>query len=111
MIRRPTRSTRTETLFPYTTRVRSADKKQRRRRSAAVAARPGEGIGLVGGGCRRRIVTRPAVGGAGGRQLGGLGALAVEVGLGDEVGGDRGGQEDEQRDQQDRKSTRLNSSH
>src|SRR3546814_6808269 len=36
----------------------AADKNQRRRLSAAVAARPGEGIGLVVGGCRRRIVTR-----------------------------------------------------
>src|SRR3546814_14753443 len=58
----------------------AADKNQRRRLSAAVAARPGEGIGLVVGGCRRRIVARPAVRGAGGRQLGGLGALAVEIG-------------------------------
>src|SRR3546814_16148338 len=53
MIRRPPRSTRTDTLFPYTTLFRSL---------LAVAAAPG-GLG-AGGGCRRPGRLCPARGGS-----------------------------------------------
>src|SRR3546814_14042559 len=38
MIRRPPRSTRTDTLFPYTTLFRSRDRRRRRRHAAVVDA-------------------------------------------------------------------------
>src|SRR3546814_8696441 len=41
MIRRPPRSTRTDTLFPYTTLFRSGTPRARRSRSAAPRAAPG----------------------------------------------------------------------
>src|SRR3546814_20791154 len=81
MIRRPPRSTRTDTLFPYTTLFRSVD-------AGAEAARRGEQKGEGGSGHRRlfrRVQERPVLirrARAGFRQL-----------------------------VQDRKSTRLNSSH
>src|SRR3546814_6084699 len=68
MIRRPPRSTRTDTLFPYTTLFRScgaararADDPQRphagelRGDAADLAAHPGDGLaaGAEGGACRR----------------------------------------------------------
>src|SRR3546814_12035865 len=55
MIRRPPRSTRTDTLFPYTTLFRSAQladvadaDRQHRRRAEGDPARAGEGKGGVG---------------------------------------------------------------
>src|SRR3546814_1909483 len=51
MIRRPPRSTRTDTLFPYTTLFRSV-RTDRRQRSGHPAARPqagSTGVGSVGG--------------------------------------------------------------
>src|SRR3546814_4369754 len=68
--------------------------------SVAGAARPGEGIRFLVAGFRRCVVARPAIRRAGGRQPASLIPLAVEECLGDEVGGDRGCQEYEERDQQ-----------
>src|SRR3546814_16837011 len=82
MIRRPPRSTRTDTLFPYTTLFRSA-----RRRISDVHQRQVET--KAGGG----IIGRIGGAGAGGRRGEGRG-IGIEA-----VGGT------------DRKSTRLNSSH
>src|SRR3546814_8964225 len=56
MIRRPPRSTRTDTLFPYTTLFRSAD---RARRRGALPGRGGRPRGGVRPGLRDRR-TRPA---------------------------------------------------
>src|SRR3546814_19637839 len=51
MIRRPPRSTRTDTLFPYTTRFRSqADAVDQGRHSRRIWADPGP---YLSGGCRR----------------------------------------------------------
>src|SRR3546814_6241138 len=44
MIRRPPRSTRTDTLFPYTTLFRSAEQGHRSRRAGTGAGRKGNGI-------------------------------------------------------------------
>src|SRR3546814_4294695 len=59
MIRRPPRSTRTDTLFPYTTLFRSAedgdDRRPRRRlRPLRQAARGGAGLRLRPAGLRQR---------------------------------------------------------
>src|SRR3546814_3816831 len=62
MIRRPPRSTRTDTLFPYTTLFRSAASRRRHRR--------GRRRGREGAGRRRP----PGVGGQGRRQEGGADA-------------------------------------
>src|SRR3546814_12984686 len=43
MIRRPPRSTRTDTLFPYTTLFRSAERGERRRGGQGVAGRDSRG--------------------------------------------------------------------
>src|SRR3546814_11304220 len=83
MIRRPPRSTRTDTLFPYTTLFRSHRRRrtddQRRRTEAALAPRPGrrrrhpgEGPGERARG-RRRVLRRAE----GGRVMGGLAGLTL----------------------------------
>src|SRR3546814_15176925 len=54
MIRRPPRSTRTDTLFPYTTLFRS----QCRRRLCRLLARAGRGAARAGAGIARRARTR-----------------------------------------------------
>src|SRR3546814_20546167 len=112
MIRRPPRSTRTDTLFPYTTLFRSAERDHRRDRPrpadrlegaldrAAQAARP------IAGRCRsspRRAA--PASGAwrllrsvSAGEATGGLPDAGAVYGRG-------------RRMAEDRKSTRLNSSH
>src|SRR3546814_3860281 len=54
MIRRPPRSTRTDTLFPYTTLFRS----QCRRRLCRLLARAGRGAARDGAGIARRARTR-----------------------------------------------------
>src|SRR3546814_6024480 len=111
MIRRPPRSTRTDTLFPYTTLFRSRRRLLRPPRPAAraVALRPGAG-GVRAGGrgravpCHRR---RPRVDRdhALGRAVAAAGPLVLA-----------GGREPALRRPRrllpaDRKSTRLNSSH
>src|SRR3546814_12731443 len=103
MIRRPPRSTRTDTLFPYTTLFRSppagARAARRSRNSCRVAPRPQQP------GDRRPVDPR------GFESFGRLGAIAIFV----ECGGARLGRfEPDQRGIGrgiDRKSTRLNSSH
>src|SRR3546814_2553594 len=73
MIRRPPRSNRTDTLFPYTTLCRSADiapaatwratghgRRQPRAWRYAVAA--GSGLVVPAGGCGATAVGRPAAG-------------------------------------------------
>src|SRR3546814_17898892 len=55
MIRRPPRSTRTDTLFPYTTLFRS-------RHIAALGADAKSGEREAGGGDRRKGIARPAIG-------------------------------------------------
>src|SRR3546814_7033883 len=47
MIRRPPRSTRTDTLFPYTTLFRSPARRPRRRRPRPGAQRPARGGGRI----------------------------------------------------------------
>src|SRR3546814_8786958 len=80
MIRRPPRSTRTDTLFPYTTLFRSAGDGLAGRAGVWRAGRAqlrGGGLGVQG---RRRPVGRR---GAAGRQAGGEGRVrAVEPGHG-----------------------------
>src|SRR3546814_18693809 len=88
MIRRPPRSTRTDTLFPYTTRFRSVLRVRVRRirrrlirspwTSKAPAFRPGP--------CAGALVAAPPVG-AGPDQREGIAVLVVE-----EVGVDRRGE-------------------
>src|SRR3546814_4146645 len=48
MIRRPPRSTRTDTLLPYTTVFRSHPWRAAARRLSVADPRPGEEVGLVG---------------------------------------------------------------
>src|SRR3546814_12315557 len=60
MIRRPPRSTRTDTLFPYTTLFRSRRSRSDDRRAAAVSAATQAVIGVSGGvaGLEDRLLTR-----------------------------------------------------
>src|SRR3546814_14004974 len=53
MIRRPPRSTRTDTLFPYTTLFRSPRLRRFVRACAVASARHGERAGAAGPRCRR----------------------------------------------------------
>src|SRR3546814_13657542 len=80
MIRRPPRSTRTDTLFPYTTLFRSPRRldRQRRHREQRIAR---DGVGAFGGGGGRvgfgfgdELGDRPLLRGLGG--LGGVGGPA-----------------------------------
>src|SRR3546814_6916657 len=59
MIRRPPRSTRTDTLFPYTTLFRSADR-HRARRGGRGAGGESRGRGTSGRGGTCAVVPRPA---------------------------------------------------
>src|SRR3546814_12051966 len=100
MIRRPPRSTRTDTLFPYTTRFRSErttpalgfDHDMAVAITAAVVALAAGGALGLGGGEQQEVrhVLAPVLAGGG---------LADEVGPA------------QCRQDRDRKSTRLNSSH
>src|SRR3546814_12459910 len=92
-IRRPPRSTRTDTLFPYTTLFRSADPAELADLLAAQAA-PVAGAAAVRQRHRADRPVLPARGGAGGRAA----PLLPRGGAGRAPRGDR-------------KSTRLNSSH
>src|SRR3546814_16122832 len=95
-LRRPPRSTRTYTLFPYTTLFRSLLGSAERRRSFM------HGIALV---CQQaHVLERLIVGGGGSRLLLGRCKLCAFL-----VPGPAGLQPFGQRT--DRKSTRLNSSH
>src|SRR3546814_20410037 len=108
MVLRPPRSTRTDTLFPYTTLFRSAQ--YRRRTSAGVAI--GRRYHLS---ATQRYATDHLTGAAAGcgieRQAdqGAQGAgefnPVARLGLGDDLTAERRGR------RTDRKSTRLNSSH
>src|SRR3546814_12344845 len=99
MIRRPTRSTRPDTLFPYTTLFRSAEAGEFLLPERAVADGPGVELAIVPDQARQR------------------GVLAGQAG--EVLGFDRRDEAGERvADQQrlllpviDRKSTRLNSSH
>src|SRR3546814_8763553 len=99
MIRRPPISTRTDTLFPYTTLFRSLLRRRRERfayrpEGASVQRRDAQ-EGDAGAVLRRRValVALPAIAGEL-LGVGGHGAVAGHLG-----------------DDGDRKSTRLNSSH
>src|SRR3546814_16722609 len=89
MIRRPPRSTRTDTLFPYTTLFRSVERRQRDRGDALLDRQPAAELEIV------QVADRRIVG-----------QLEIPA---------RHRQRPELRAQQlfaeDRKSTRLNSSH
>src|SRR3546814_12767483 len=89
MIRRPPRSTRTDTLFPYTTlfrSVRAADRRHLFHGATGVVAaaeaqdelRAGAGAGDLAQPCRRQL--------QGGRQSGAAGRVMADRG----AGGDRG---------------------
>src|SRR3546814_13227179 len=73
MIRRPPRSTRTDTLFPYTTLFRSMSSS---RRVGAAAAWPGRGAGVIvdGADSTGDRAMAPGSGNAGGAD-GGVGSL------------------------------------
>src|SRR3546814_1268180 len=60
MIRRPPRSTRTDTLFPYTTLFRSQVPGGRRRGSSAVGPRPAAATPAVGHGLGTARAALPA---------------------------------------------------
>src|SRR3546814_6780533 len=100
MIRRPPRSTRTDTLFPYTTLFRSAEKFELER------------AGVVPGGLRRGVEDRPGCGGRRAHEYGGRHPRMIDPGI------LQFPVFDEHPDLHrlayhfiDRKSTRLNSSH
>src|SRR3546814_14476216 len=99
MIRRPPRSTRTDTLFPYTTLFRSVEEA----RNAFVDRRPG---------IESEVALTGADIGIGGLDVARLHRLEVDLGL---VVRRRFDQMDEPHQRLrpivDRKSTRLNSSH
>src|SRR3546814_20537860 len=121
MIRRPPRSTRTDTLFPYTTLFRSKNRLARqdqRRRRAGGADRDGRSALLPAGlfrrrlgrgaarsgrhrlGCDRRVVAQELAGG-GAEEAGGIDGRGRRI-LTRKRPPERSG---------DRKGTRLNSSH
>src|SRR3546814_6327391 len=125
MIRRPPRSTRTDTLFPYTTLFRSPRQSQatvavqldpityilRAVPVAPVTIRPGTGLGNPGA-CGQRQVARQWVADfhvGGSEQAPGLVAAGAHGRDADAQGVPVG--EVEVRFGPDRKSTRLNSSH
>src|SRR3546814_15021366 len=101
MIRRPPRSTRTDTLFPYTTLFRS---------QREVLERPGDAE--AGPAPRRQIGDVLTVEGQAtrGRPLG-TGDDVEQRGLARAVGSDDGADLTARHVELDRKSTRLNSSH
>src|SRR3546814_6998040 len=123
MIRRPPRSTRTDTLFPYTTLFRSLARGTRRRASGRTrrgkdrgegACRQGRAApGFDRGGARRPVEPRRDRGRDGG-QRGACGADARTSRLawpGRAASGGARGEGAAGRRAADRKSTRLNSSH
>src|SRR3546814_7803398 len=111
MIRRPPRSTRTDTLFPYTTLFRSKKKgdgdPSPSSRSAAADGRPGGHPPALFSGARRRLLQGID------RHVSAAAALGLEgngaLGLGEE--GVVLAEADVAARVEDRKSTRLNSSH
>src|SRR3546814_15235431 len=104
MIRRPPRSTRTDTLFPYTTRFRS-------NRAVGIAAREkGEAVEFRAG--REVILSAGSMQSPQLLQLSGIGDPAHLQGLGLPVVAALPGVGQNLREHWiDRKSTRLNSSH
>src|SRR3546814_12468277 len=100
MIRRPPRSTRTDTLFPYTTRVRSAHADWREDGALRLDAEifSEEGADHAAGHILLTEPDAPATGD--GRKVAGTRA-----------GTDTGQRHDPATGARDRKSTRLNSSH
>src|SRR3546814_20760208 len=104
MIRRPPRSTRTDTLFPYTTLFRS------RRQAFRLEEAPGHMglVGLLAGHGKGRRVTPPAAIGI--QRIAQKTRCRVQV-LVVVAERPRAGAEAEQNLSGDRKSTRLNSSH
>src|SRR3546814_12939594 len=101
MIRPPPRSTRTDTLFPYTTLVRSLQER------VARAQLPQKSSGTAAGVQERVRGQAPQGQGAAADRA----AEAAGGGGGEQEG--RGGEDPEEREGAagDRKSTRLNSSH
>src|SRR3546814_12307028 len=112
MIRRPPRSTRTDTLFPYTTLFRSLDGSQAPRTGGA-NGRPQKSEGQVIAEAQRRAGIM-AYGGENGGGVGGAVAAATGLSMGGGAGGQGAqliGASADGDGQGDRKSTRLNSSH
>src|SRR3546814_17416791 len=103
MIRRPTRSTRTDTLFPYTTLFRSAVIEATRQSLRTVTALPSERhrITLVAASPGARDVSFPMI----------RACLSSARPAGAQPNGDFHGGFRTHSFGQDRKSTRLNSSH
>src|SRR3546814_19631192 len=98
MIRRPPRSTRTDTLFPYTTLFRSEDEGQGDGERRQLEAH-GHDVRHPRGVVEARLADADA-------PAGDPGDLEQQVGQAGEHGGDT-----DRRTNADRKSTRLNSSH
>src|SRR3546814_12385307 len=102
MIRRPPRSTRTDTLFPYATLFRSVPREPRRHEVLAAVLHPLDGLAR-----HDRADRREHVAGVDGHLV----AEAAADVRRDEVDLVLGQPRDEREDRADRKSTRLNSSH
>src|SRR3546814_6673073 len=116
MIRRPPRSTRTDTLFPYTTLFRSFGELAVHRRDAEPAARQGGDLFFLCARPTRQYLRKFA------RLILEIFGVEIAVDLGElRRGGERVGQADELVDEADLargaarteigRSTRLNSSH
>src|SRR3546814_5348906 len=115
MIRRPPRSTRTDTLFPYTTLFRSGDQRLARLAAEGLLGREeGEFGELLGDGAAALGAARGHVGPQSPRDAARVDApMAVEASVLDreEGAGDMLRQLRHLDRRLDRKSTRLNSSH
>src|SRR3546814_8446144 len=109
MIRRPPRSTRTDTLFPYTTLFRSGTAADCRLGSIASLQR--QAAGRADPGCDTAAACRPRRAGRAGAAVVALLVLTILRRGPSLHGRTRFAREGEIRREGDRKSTRLNSSH